>query len=218
MLIIPFAGIFAYGTSILTGLRFRAGVIRWLSQYVGTICLLIVIFSAVLLYIQFLFLDKTETVYVFESRYYNEIKLDILESGQEYKSDTVSSSAWFFANRNDSLLISGKPELQILPSLSDSLLVVVQKRAYGRNVIKAAENNRNVYFSPTANNNTLFLMKRWYSRNALWRAQNLRIIVYVPLGKRLSFSDTFVRWYIPMLVAKENGRVFKMTARGLEKI
>jgi phage shock protein C len=219
MFLVPFAGVLIFGASLLTGLVFRTGVIRWISQYVGTISLLIVIFCAVLLYIQFLFLDKSETVYVFEPNYYQEIKLDIDESGEEFGSDTVSSSAWFFAVRNDSLLISGKPELRILPSASDSILVVVQKRSYGRNMLKAAENNRNVFFLPSARNDTLFLMKRWYSNsNALWRGQNVRIIIFVPPGKRLSFSDAFRKWYIPLFDKEEETQKYKMTEQGLEKI
>ncbi len=217
ILIVPFGSMLFFGISLLSGVQFRTGVIRWISQYTATISLLIVIFSAALLYVQFLFLDKSETVYVVEPNYHREIILDITDTDEAFSSDTISASSWFFAHRNDSLFIAGKPEFQFLPSLSDSLLVVVQKRAYGRNASRAAENNSNIFFMPFLSRDTLFFPKRWSSYNALWRGQNVRILLYFPVGKEILFSDTFIRWYMPIFASRNEEMTFKMTDSGLKK-
>lgn len=195
---IPFSGILFFGISFLTGVNFKTGIIRWISQYIGTASLLVFLFCIVYIYLHFIFVDKKETVYLYNEGYFSEIKFEIDE--QEIQTANV---------------LSGIPELSVVPG-GDTLKAIVQKRSYGRTSVQAAENNSRIMMDVFSNKDTLFVGPFWMTDQVLWRGQNVKIIIEVPVGKRISISGEFASHFLPRDIS-ETGKKryrYRMTETG----
>ncbi len=189
MFMIPFSGVLFFGMSILSGITVRSAMIRWVSRYLGTISLLVFLFSVVYLYLQFLFVDKKETVYMYAEGYYSEMKLEVMD-----------------VEHPSNLMLSGVPELSILPGGDDSLRAVVLKRSYGRTSVQAAENNENLHFNILSSGDTLFFSPFWVTENTLWRGQNVKVLIEIPIRKRFRMSHQFVSHFLPGMTHTDSGK------------
>jgi len=204
MLFIPFAGVFLYGVSLITGISIKTAVGRWISQYLGSLSLLVFVFSIAFAYINFLFLDKQQEVMFHKIPSYNEIHFELSN-----------------AKLTNSNVLSGKPVISFMPSENDSLTVVVQKRSYGRTSVVALENNSVIHFGVASDKNTIFIDNVWFSDSRLWRGQNVKVLLNIPKGRRFSVSHEFVDHFLdagePLFHVSKTYH-FRMTENGPEKI
>lgn len=170
MLMLPFFGIFIYGTSIASGVSLKTVALRWISQYVGTLSLLMFLFCAVLLYLQFLFVEKRETHYLYKGQYYSVLNLEL--GREDVYGDLMSNGPGMKLMHLDDekFVLAGIPILSIEPSSNDSIYVSVQKRSYGRTLIRAARNCERVNMGVSQKRDTLFVDPFWISDPALMRA------------------------------------------------
>jgi len=200
MFLIPFAGVFMYGISLISGLSAKTAVLRWVSQYLGTISIIIFFLCVVWVYIQFLFLHKQEQKLNFSGAYYSEYVLDVKkESDSQY-------------------LLKGKPIVVFELASGDTLSTIVQTRAYGRNSVKAAKNNSDIIMNIETSRDTVFIAPHWFTETDIWRGQNVKVVVSVPLGRRISMTPRFADYFF--MGEGEGGKKirFKMTNSGPEKI
>jgi phage shock protein PspC (stress-responsive transcriptional regulator) len=203
MFFIPFAGILLFGLSILTGITFQTGMIRWLSQYFGTLCLMIIIFSIAFIYIQFLFQSKQQSILLYSANYYREIKIELADR-----------------EKQDLQGISGIPEVLIVPG-GDTLKAVIQKRSFGRTNSIAVMNAGSLKYDVRSKNDTIFIGQRWYSESHVWRGQNVRLTLFIPVGKRFTISNSFAGYFLSFKQddAEQSKRFrYKMTQDGPVRI
>jgi phage shock protein PspC (stress-responsive transcriptional regulator) len=200
MFFIPFASVLMFGVSIITGLSFKTSVLRWVSQYLGAISVIVFLLCVVWVYIQFLFLHKQEQKLNFPVAYYSEYVLDIKEE---------KDSPW---------LLKGKPIIAFEIANGDTLSAIVQTRAYGRNSVKAAKNNSDIIMNIETSRDTVFIASHWFTETDLWRAQNVKVVVSVPVGRRISMTPRFVDYFFDGAVESGKKLRFRMTASGPKKI
>jgi phage shock protein PspC (stress-responsive transcriptional regulator) len=196
---IPFAGILLFAVSILRGSIIKTGVLRWVSQYFGTLNLIVLIFCLVVLYIQFLFLETQDKIYYMPPGSFTELKLELADT---------DSSALFY----------GKPALSIVPG-SDTLQLIIRKQVYGRTSSHAATNINKLNINAYVRENTIYIDPLWNSGSHLWRAQNVKLILKIPPGKRFSMSADFAENYAPAIILKNSKKQnyrFLMTGEGPE--
>lgn len=199
MLVIPFTGILLFGFSVVSGLSFRTGMLRWLSQYTGTVSLIIFLFCLAFVYLQFLFQSKTETALLYDSNYYAEFKIELSHENSK-KSNTLS----------------GKPEISILPG-NDTLKAIIQKRSYGRTNSAAQLNTANLNYGVFSKNDTIFVDSKWVAPSLNWRGQNVKLTLFIPPGKRFNMSGDFTEYFFPKLVASSGEKKryrYRMTNEG----
>jgi len=144
--------------------------------------LIILFIFASYTYIQFLFVDKHQTVFSSVHTQRNIMHIDFSNEKHDY---SQLSQKW--ALFDDTLY--GVPDIFITVSETDTLQVVVLKKSYGSTLYFAEKNCNLIKYEPVVRNDSILLQPLFKIENNKWKGQNVKVIIQFPEGKKFSISD-----------------------------
>jgi phage shock protein PspC (stress-responsive transcriptional regulator) len=169
------------GINMMLAKNFKYHFIHRMFKIIIPLSLSILCVLASYTYIQFLFVEKQQTVFSYFHTHRKNINIDFFEEKYEY---TQLSEKWTLLRDG----LYGLPEFDIKISETDTVKIVVLKKSYGRTLYNAEKNCNYIKYEPVIRNDTLLLQPFFKIENNKWRGQNVKIIIHIPEGKKFNIS------------------------------